>query len=232
MMPATEGKQRCLQAVTRIVPASSAVLYQVNQQLEAHHYELLTMTPQVHQCYLDVYREFDPLRPICCHELGLAVVPLSVAATRQEAHRSRRYATFLDTYSICDVIEILTYQAGRPAFGISLLRTRALGAFTAEEIERLTGLQSLLELTLPLAFIHEPCETARLTGLTPREQDIALALKDGLSNKALARHLDMGLPTVKTHLNNLYRKFNVTNRTELIRHLFLCAFSWRPQPSG
>ncbi|WP_164707486.1 helix-turn-helix domain-containing protein, partial [Metapseudomonas otitidis] len=57
--------------------------------------------------------------------------------------------------------------------------------------------------------------------LTPREREIALLLRDGLGNKALARHLDLGLPTVKTHLLNLFRKVGARNRTELVGMLFL-----------
>lgn len=61
----------------------------------------------------------------------------------------------------------------------------------------------------------------RLAGLTPREREIAWLLRDGADNKTIARRLDLGLPTVKTHLINLFRKVGAGNRTELVSTLFL-----------
>jgi len=43
----------------------------------------------------------------------------------------------------------------------------------------------------------------------------------GASNKQLALELNVGLPTIKTHLINLFRKTGVTSRTELVGTLFL-----------
>jgi DNA-binding NarL/FixJ family response regulator len=40
----------------------------------------------------------------------------------------------------------------------------------------------------------------------PRERQIAELLRQGHSNKLIARALEVGLPTVKTHLINLFRK--------------------------
>jgi DNA-binding NarL/FixJ family response regulator len=57
--------------------------------------------------------------------------------------------------------------------------------------------------------------------LTPREWQVAELLRAGLSNKEVARQLGVGLPTVKTHLINLFRKVAVSNRTELVTTLFL-----------
>lgn len=69
--------------------------------------------------------------------------------------------------------------------------------------------------TLPDVPADEPPQ------LTARERQIALLLPDGASNKLLARQLGIGLPTVKTHLLNLFRKVGARNRTELVARLFL-----------
>ncbi|MCW5342331.1 response regulator transcription factor, partial [Pseudomonas aeruginosa] len=53
------------------------------------------------------------------------------------------------------------------------------------------------------------------------EREIALLLRDGVSNKCLAQCLGLGLPTVKTHLLNLFRKTGARSRTELVKRLFL-----------
>ena len=54
-------------------------------------------------------------------------------------------------------------------------------------------------------------------GLTRRELEILKLVSEGHSNAALARMLWVTEQTVKFHLSNIYRKLNVTNRTEASR---------------
>jgi DNA-binding NarL/FixJ family response regulator len=58
-------------------------------------------------------------------------------------------------------------------------------------------------------------DTAGLAaGLTPRELEIVKALERGLANKASAKELWVTEQTVKFHLTNIYRKLEISNRTE------------------
>ena len=54
-------------------------------------------------------------------------------------------------------------------------------------------------------------------GLTRRELEILKLVAEGHSNAALARMLWVTEQTVKFHLSNIYRKLEVTNRTEASR---------------
>ena len=51
--------------------------------------------------------------------------------------------------------------------------------------------------------------------LTQREHQIITLVSSGLSNKEIARRLNLTEATVKTHLHNIYRKARVQNRTAL-----------------
>jgi two-component system, NarL family, response regulator YdfI len=53
-------------------------------------------------------------------------------------------------------------------------------------------------------------------GLSDRELDILAALGEGKSNKQIARQLWLAEQTVKFHLTNLYRKLEVSSRTEAV----------------
>jgi LuxR family maltose regulon positive regulatory protein len=55
-----------------------------------------------------------------------------------------------------------------------------------------------------------------LEPLSERELEIVQLLATGLSNKAIARHLDISLNTVKTHTKNAYSKLEVGSRTQAI----------------
>ena len=54
-------------------------------------------------------------------------------------------------------------------------------------------------------------------GLTRRELEILTLVAEGHSNAQLARMLWVTEQTVKFHLSNIYRKLNVSNRTEASR---------------
>ena len=52
--------------------------------------------------------------------------------------------------------------------------------------------------------------------LTPRELEVLGALAEGLTNKAIARRLNISLHTVKFHIESLFRKLGARTRTEAV----------------
>jgi DNA-binding NarL/FixJ family response regulator len=57
---------------------------------------------------------------------------------------------------------------------------------------------------------------AESTGLTERELSVLRALGEGRSNKEIAKSLWLAEQTVKFHLTNIYRKLDVSSRTEAV----------------
>ncbi len=53
-----------------------------------------------------------------------------------------------------------------------------------------------------------------LQQLTPRELEVLTLLAEGLSNKALAKRLNVGEKTVKTHVSSLLAKLSLKDRTQ------------------
>lgn len=54
------------------------------------------------------------------------------------------------------------------------------------------------------------------SGLTPREIDVLLLLRQGRSNAQIAHALQIGVETVRTHARAIYRKLGVSSRGALI----------------
>lgn len=54
------------------------------------------------------------------------------------------------------------------------------------------------------------------TLLTPREIEVLDCMSDGLTNKLIARRLDVSLHTVKFHVESVLRKLGVTTRTRAV----------------
>lgn len=69
--------------------------------------------------------------------------------------------------------------------------------------------KTLLTRLMP-EFSHEKTDF-KLTG---REKDILKLVTQGLSNAEMAEKIFLSVLTVKTHLKNIFKKLNVTNRTE------------------
>ena len=51
--------------------------------------------------------------------------------------------------------------------------------------------------------------------LTPREEEVLLAVARGRTNAEIAAELHIGLSTVKTHLGSLMAKLGARNRVEI-----------------
>ncbi len=111
--------------------------------------------------------------------------------------------------------------------------------FTEEKDQLLPGfnhhaikesIQKRIETTLFLQRIDRIIKTNLLQAqhenpmqlLTPREEEILNWLVKGSSNKEIARILEISESTVKVHVQNILKKFNVTSRVEAavyaIRH--------------
>ncbi len=54
-----------------------------------------------------------------------------------------------------------------------------------------------------------------LDNLSQREKEVALCIKEGLTNKEIAEKLDITIRTVKAHTQNIYEKTGVSNRLAL-----------------
>ncbi len=58
-----------------------------------------------------------------------------------------------------------------------------------------------------------------LPALTKRERQVAELIANGLSDKEIARQLNIGLATTKSHVHNLFAKLNLRRRSQVIYYL-------------
>ena len=72
-----------------------------------------------------------------------------------------------------------------------------------------------LGLEKPTATLNP--DKLNLEDLTIREQEIVKLIANGLRNKEIGDQLNISTVTVKSHLTNIYRKLEVSNRTSMLR---------------
>ncbi|PYG02167.1 two component transcriptional regulator, LuxR family [Georgenia satyanarayanai] len=62
---------------------------------------------------------------------------------------------------------------------------------------------------------REKQASERVSRLTDREREVAIAIGRGLSNAEIAAELYLGLATVKTHIGRLFTKLEASNRVQI-----------------
>jgi NarL family two-component system response regulator LiaR len=69
---------------------------------------------------------------------------------------------------------------------------------------------------VPSVKPKDHCQTVagRIRGLTDREKEVLRCLQQGATNQEIAARLRISGHTVKTHLDHIFRKLNVHNRTQ------------------
>lgn len=67
-------------------------------------------------------------------------------------------------------------------------------------------------MTKKLLSMHQHENQTEDNSLTPREMEVLLALVEGLSNKEIASKLYISDKTVKIHVSNIFKKFDVKSR--------------------
>jgi len=101
-----------------------------------------------------------------------------------------------------------------PAEGRPRVAIQADDAEVAAELRRVL-VEAGYEVVDEAGFapVTEPAAPALLT---PRELEVLSAIAEGLTNKAIARRLEISLHTVKFHVESLFRKLGARTRTEAL----------------
>jgi DNA-binding CsgD family transcriptional regulator len=158
--------------------------------------------------------------PICRHQQAYAdfsATRLSDVISRRRLVNSHIYAEWLQPYGV--EAELEAGIARSRARTRNFILQRASGDFSMRD-------RVALELVRPqLRRIHEMTELRRALGrsepqdlgrLTGREGEVLELVAAGLTNAAIAERMWISPGTVKKHLDNIYAKLGVANRTAAV----------------
>ncbi|MBQ8305016.1 MAG: response regulator transcription factor [Blautia sp.] len=113
---------------------------------------------------------------------------------------------------------------------VGLFRSRDEGDFTDKEVFILDGISIHLEWKLYQLYLASQSSSRRKLdsamdyrmmitqqkGLTKREADVVYLIHTGKNNQEIASELFISKATLEKHLYNIYRKFDVNSRVDLI----------------
>lgn len=75
-------------------------------------------------------------------------------------------------------------------------------------------IQSSLTPMLNSRLIARDIDKEKIEALTRREKEVLIKIANGMSNKEIANHLNISERTVKNHISNIFKKIDVSDRTQ------------------
>jgi DNA-binding NarL/FixJ family response regulator len=141
--------------------------------------------------------------------IDLSLPGLSGVEVIRRIRRERSHAIFivLTTYDGDEDI----HQALRAGARAYLLK-----GVTREELMATLRIVHEGRLHIPPVIAAKLAQRVGTKELTPREADVLRQMAEGNNNKAIAKHLQIGEATVKTHVNRLLSKLKVMDRTQAV----------------
>ncbi len=128
--------------------------------------------------------------------------------SRRELEQGAHYREFLQPCGMHHGINLFVFDQERDLGDFRVWRGAGQPAFGQREVCLLDALNPYLQQALVLEAGAAPL-------LTAREQRVAGHVAQGCSDKQIARLMNIGFTTVRTHLKNAMAKTGARNRTEL-----------------
>lgn len=209
-----------LQFVGSLLDVTSSIFYLLDPKISSKGVARCNLRATAVQQYRTRYAELDPLNPKRFHGKSESVVTLDSQISFSMLRQSIYFIDFMKPLGHRYVVDLFFRVRGEVVAVISIVRSEEKKDFSVSEIEILKSLHSYIECVLNGVYL--PCRYNERRffqesyKLTRRETDVLEFIVMGYSNKLIANELGLGLATVKTHLINLYRKVEVSSRTELV----------------
>lgn len=203
-----------------LVGVSASCFYLVSEDQRAFGHVLNGMQYETLPDYNRTYEKMDPFHPRRFTRSEERIVTLQGALNQASLEKSVYYREFLHPQGMYYETEIFFRSPDRILAGVSLHRSKADGAFRREEISLLQPASRFVEQMVREYYpaISSPfgADADEPDMFTSREKDIVALVRSGHSNADIGQKLGISLATVKTHLQNIFRKADVTSRTALI----------------
>ena len=212
-----------LKLIESFLQLRSSAFYLVGPDMRHRGLVTNNLAKKDDRLYQSRYMHMDPLHPSRHEESGVTVVHMDSIMSPEAIEQSAYYRDFLRPMAYRYVADMFFRSNDKIVAVITMLRDEEQGRFSEAELATLRKLQPFLEYTLNGVYlparIVERKTIAEKYQLTARELDVLELVLSGAGNKVIAREMMLGLPTVKSHLQHIYRKTSVASRSELISRI-------------
>ena len=215
----THFQRQGLDLINSLLPLDSSGFYLVDPDMHHRGMVLRNMDSDSERQYFDKFAVLDPLYPPRYANSTELVVCIDEQVTEEELLVSTYYREFMLPRNHRHVSDMFFRHGGNIIAVLTMLRGPELGPFQQAELDLVRRLQPFLEYALNNVYLprryRQRATVQSKYKLTDRELDVLELIVAGASNKVIARELSVGLPTVKTHVQHIFLKADVTSRTVL-----------------
>lgn len=212
-------QRESLNLVNSLFTVSSSAFYLVGPDMKHRGVVLRNIDAEVERNYAQNFLELDPLNPALFAAGEATVVCIDEQMSERELLASEYYCGFMAPLGHRHVADMFFRREGDIVAVLTLLRDAAAGPFSQDELIALRKLQPFLEYTLNTVYLPRRVQQRKSAqqrfGLTGREVDVVELVVAGANNKEIARALGLSLATVKTHIQHIFHKAEVSSRTAL-----------------
>jgi ATP/maltotriose-dependent transcriptional regulator MalT len=216
-------QNHALSLIDSLLPVSKAVFFLVDPDMQHRGVAMLNGEPKMEKQYTGEYASLDPLNPSRYHQSDVRVVTLDSQIAPHLLKQTQYYQEFMLANQHRYVADVFLRNQGCIVAILSLLRTQEQQDFTDKELRLLNKIQPFIEYSLNAVYLpqrlNERNNFQRNYQFTERELDVLELLVHGASNKQIAADLNLGLATIKTHLNHIFSKAKVKSRAQLLSHM-------------
>ncbi len=170
------------------------------------------------RAYEDYFQFQDPIT----YQLQKRRVPtlVSQVMAQDRLERTEFFNDFLARDGLCYGVNVYAYQGACNLGDLRIWRARRGGNFDHDALALLRLIQPAFTSALARCRTATPTSSAPVASadtppLTAREHQIAALVCQGVTDKDIARKLGIGFSTVRTHLQRMFDKLGVHNRTQL-----------------
>lgn len=162
----------------------------------------------------------DPMHPSFFEDTDINVVSNTSLMSISKWKEQKIYQQFFSPAGYFHDMDTYFRVESKIVGVLTMLRCDERRPFTKGEIAAMEKIHPFIEYCMKTVFIpariKDRQELMRTYDLTLRELDVLEYALSGLSNKELVKYLNMGLPTLRTHLQRIYEKVGVHSTSELI----------------
>lgn len=192
----------------------------------------LNMSDDTLGSYETYYRHVDKLTPLMARQRRTTLV--NQLMPQSELAKTEFFNDFLQRDGLYWGLNLYAWQGQSNLGDVRIWRNKHRPAFDTQEAGLLELIRPALSISLrrartakgmpPSYYANHTSRTCTdsasppalaLQCLSRRERQVALMAAEGLSDKAIAKNLDIGFTTVRTHLGQAYRKLGISNRVRL-----------------
>ena len=172
----------------------------------------LNMDPANLDRYAEWHQHHDPITFVL--QSRRRATRVTEVMPQRELMRTAFFNDFLARDGLHWGMNLHAFDEKRALGDLRIWRCRGRGDFGAHEKALLDLIEPAFAGALQRAQRAVP-DPGAWPQLSPREQQVALAVREGLTDKDIARRMGVGVPTVRTYLRRIFAKLGIERRSAL-----------------